>query len=198
MKKRIPVRLLTICAMLTALTVVLNRFGSIHTAGWTIGFSFIPVVAAAILYGPVTAAVVGGLSDLIGALLFPFGPYFPGFTATAALMGAVYGWFLYGKDPIRREKTDRRSKKHRGKRTYARFFPDVILPTLINNVVLGLYINTIWVSILYDSRNYGGWFAYRLPEYAVLVPLNLIFIPILLTVCRRLRKFAGGGVFRDI
>lgn len=169
MKKTISVRLLAACAMMTALAVILNRFCSIHTAGWTIGFAFVPVAVAAILYGPAAGAVVGGLADLVGALLFPFGPYFPGFTATAALMGAVYGWFLY--------------------RRKVRFFPHILLPSLVNNLVLGLVVNTVWVSILYGSRTYWGWFVYRLPEYAVLVPLNLILLPLLTRLAERLEKY---------
>ena len=94
-KGRFSLRLITACAMMTALSVVLNRFCSIHTWGWTIGFAFVPVALAAIVYGPAAGAVVGALADLIGALLFPFGPYHPGFTVVGALMGAVYGIFLF-------------------------------------------------------------------------------------------------------
>ena len=32
------------------------------------------------------------LGDLIGALLFPVGAYFPGFTLSSFLDGAIYGW----------------------------------------------------------------------------------------------------------
>ncbi len=117
---------------------------------------------------PAAGAVVGGLADLVGALLFPFGPYFPGFTVTAALMGAVYGWFLHGKK--------------------APFFPHILLPSLLNNLILGLVINTVRVCILYGSRTYWGWFVYRLPEYAILVPMNLIFLPLLVLFRDRLRK----------
>ncbi|MBE6989818.1 MAG: folate family ECF transporter S component [Ruminococcaceae bacterium] len=170
MQKSFGLRLTVICAMMTALTVVLNRFGSIHTDGWTIGFSFVPVAMTAILYGPAAAAAVGGVADLVGALLFPFGPYFPGFTATAALMGAVYGWFLYKKNPVR-------------------LVPHILPATLINSILLGLLVNTLWVSILYGSRTYWGWFVYRLPEYAVLIPLNLILIPVLVQLARRVKPY---------
>ncbi len=170
MKGKISLRALTACAMMTALSVVLNRFCSIHTAGWTIGFAFVPVAMAAIVYGPAAGAAVGGLADLIGALLFPFGPYHPGFTAVGALMGAVYGWFLYGKKPVR-------------------FFPHVLAPAVVNNLILGLCVNTVWVSQLYGSRTYQGWFVYRLPEYAVLVPLNLILLPVLVKLADQVKKY---------
>ena len=152
---------------MAALSMALNRFASIHTMGWTIGFAFIPIVLTAVLCGPLWAAAAGGLADFIGALLFPFGPYFFGFTATAALMGAVYGLFLFGKR--------------------LRWW-QVVLPALINNLLFGLVVNTLWVSILYGSKTYWGWFVYRLPEYAVLIPMNLIFIPVLFRLGAVLRR----------
>lgn len=87
----VSIRVLTVLAMLLAMTIMLDRFPglSVKTPGWKIGFSFIPPMIAAMLYGPIEAALVYGLSDLIGATLFPFGPYHPGFTVVAALMGFV-------------------------------------------------------------------------------------------------------------
>ena len=84
-------RWLSSCAMLVALEIVLNRFCSINTAGLKIGFSFIPPMLAAMLYGPATSALVYALSDFLGALLFPIGPYHPGFTVCAAGMGLMLG-----------------------------------------------------------------------------------------------------------
>ncbi len=161
---------LTITASMAALSMVLNRFASIHTAGWTIGFAFVPIVIVAIACGPAYAAVAGALADFVGAMLFPFGVYFPGFTVVAALMGAVYGLFLHGRT--------------------LRWW-QVVLPALINNLIFGLLINTIWVSILYGSRTYWGWFVYRLPEYAILIPLNLFFIPVLFRLGAILRRRMG-------
>ena len=131
MQKKIPVRMLTCSAMLVALEVVLNRFCSINTMGLKIGFSFVPIVVAAYLFGPVCAAAVYGAADFLGAILFPIGPYHPGFTVCAAAMGFVYGVFLYGKK-------DRR----------IRLFPNIVIPSLVNNLIFGLLINTFWVSML--------------------------------------------------
>lgn len=162
---------MTYLALLVALEIVLNRFLSINTAGLKIGFAFVPVVVAAALFGPVPAAIVNGLADLLGAVLFPIGPYHPGFTVCAAITGLVYGFFLYNKDTGR-----------------VPFFPNVVLPALINNLVFGLLINTAWVAMLYGSKTYWGWFLYRLSEYVVLIPVNLILVPVLLRLCRELRK----------
>ena len=39
--------------------------------------------------------LVFGLTDYIGAHLFPFGEYFVGFTISAIIKGLIYGVFLY-------------------------------------------------------------------------------------------------------
>ena len=169
--KRISVRTITYLALLVALEIVLNRFCSINTMGLKIGFSFVPIVVAANLFGPVPAAAVYALSDFLGAILFPIGPYHPGFTLCAALMGLTYGFFLSSKN---------------GKTG----FLNILAPVLINQLVFGLLINTIWVTMLYgDKKNYIGWFLYRLPEYAILIPVALVLIPVLLRLCRELKKY---------
>ena len=175
-------RVLTVLAMLIAMTVMLDRFPglSIKTPGWKIGFSFIPPLLAAMLYGPLEGALVYGLSDLIGALLFPFGPYHPGFTIVAALMGFVMGVFL-NKKPFAFAKSAFEWKK-------IRFFPNMVVPVLINCLLLGLVVNTFWVSQLYGSKTYWGWFLYRLVEYAILVPVQLLLMPVLLKLCETIKK----------
>ena len=84
-------------AMLLSILLVLSRFFSIKSSFLVISFSFIPMMLAGIYLGPKYAAIICGLGDLIGALLFPFGAYFPGFTISAAMMGFVYGIFLHKK-----------------------------------------------------------------------------------------------------
>ncbi len=155
--------------MLIAIEIVLNRFLSINTLGLKIGFSFVPIVIAAMLFGPIKAGIIYGAADLIGALLFPIGPYSPGFTASAVLMGVVFGLFLH-----KREKLG--------------FFRNILPPVLINYIVFGLLVNTAWVSLLYTSKGYWGWFVYRLPEYAVLIPVSIALIPAIFRLSKVLQK----------
>lgn len=180
------IRKLAYLAILIALDVVLNRFCSINTMGLKIGFSFVPIVIAASLFGPLSAAVVYALADLTGAVLFPIGTYHPGFTVCAAAMGFVYGLFLY------MPKNGEKGLFIRWKKV--RIFPNVIVPALINNLVFGLLINTYWVSMLYGSKSYYGWFVYRLAEYAVLIPVTVILTPAVLRLTSELSKIIFGKV----
>ncbi|MBQ8974667.1 MAG: folate family ECF transporter S component [Oscillospiraceae bacterium] len=164
------------CAILVALEVVLNRFCSIQTPFLKIGFSFVAVVMGAILYGPIGGAVVGGLGDLIGAILFPFGPYHPGFSICGALMGAIYGFFLW-------QESKRFDNSNR-----ARFWPNIVLPVVINAVIIALFLNTLWISQLYSSKTYWGYFVGRIPQELGLGVVKLIIIPVLYPIAKQLRK----------
>ncbi len=190
MKKNssLRIRKITYLAILVALEVVLNRFCSINTMGLKIGFSFVPIIIAASLFGPLSAGIVYALADLTGAILFPIGPYHPGFTLCAAIMGLVYGLFLYVP------KNGERGFFIRWKKV--RIFPNVVVPALINNLVLGLLINTLWVSMLYGSKTYLGWLLYRLAEYAVLIPVTVVLTPAVLRLASELSKNIFGKVKR--
>lgn len=191
MQKKI--RVLVFSAFLVALEIVLNRFCSINTLGHKIGVSFIPGVIAAILYGPWVSAAVNACGDFLGAILIPIGPYHPGFTVCAALMGLLNGFFL-NTDPINMDKTGRSASfKMALHWEKIKFFPNVLIPVLINNLVIGLFVNTAWVSMLSGLKTYWGWFVYRLAEYAILVPVKLAITPVLLKLKKPLSKIACGN-----
>ncbi len=116
-------------AIFIAMQVVLSRFLSINLQFFKIGFSFIPLMFAAYLFGPAGGVIVATLSDLVGAIAFPSGQYFIGFTVTAALTGFIYG-FVFGKKCTT---------------------PKIVAGVVINEVVCGLLLNTLWLSIMYTS-----------------------------------------------
>lgn len=89
-------RELVTLGLLIALNIILARvIPPVYTQNIRVDFAFITVLIAAALYGPLPAMAVGGLSDLLGAILLPKGAYFPGFTISEMLVGLIYGFFLY-------------------------------------------------------------------------------------------------------
>ncbi|MDD6806829.1 MAG: folate family ECF transporter S component [Oscillospiraceae bacterium] len=114
---------------LVALEVVLNRFASINLWNLKIGLAFIPIMVAGMLLGPVKAGVVGVVSDLIGAILFPSGAFFPGFTLSAFIRGFLYGACLYKNQKI----------------------INLIIASFINQFGISLFITSFWLHILYAS-----------------------------------------------
>ena len=153
--KSIGTRDLIIISMLMALTIIMERNLSIQTLGIRIGFGFVPVACTAMLYGPVISAVSYALADFIGISLFPTGGgYFPGFTITALLTGAVYGVFLYNR------------KKS---------FFNVGIAASIVSIILNIGLNTLWLYILIKD----GVIAYipaRIAENLAMIPVQFIII----------------------
>ncbi len=145
-------------ALLIALEIVLSRFLSIPTPIAKIGFAFIPLSIIGMLYGPFYTAIAAGIADFIGATLFPVGPYFPGYTLTAALSGLVYGFFLQKKG--------------------AKSFLKIITAVVIVNIVLRLGLNTLWTSIV-RAQPYWVIFFKRAIKNIIMIPVEIIFIKII-------------------
>lgn len=192
MKKVFTAQYITICAMLIALCVVLDRLSAMNEI-LKVGLGFVPVIIAAILYGPATSALVYGLSDFIAANLFPKGAYFPGFTLSCVLMGAVYGLFLYSK----KNKNGTSSKESAGGKLKAiiRYLYRVVAPTIINSAI-GMFLTTYWITFLSGKNTYWANFQIRLTQYAIFIPLNLILIPALIHLCAKLEKITTKRVQR--
>ncbi len=162
---KINTRMLAYMSVLVAVEIVLNRFLSINAWNIKIGFSFVPVVLAAMLFGPLCAGIVGALGDLLGAILFPIGAYFPGFTLTAFLTGLVFGLFLYKKQTLLR----------------------TVAAVGINQFILSLFLNTYWISVLYGSP-YVPLLATRVVQSVILTAAQLLVIQLLLRVLPGFRK----------
>ena len=84
-----------LAAMFLAMLVILSRFLSIKTPIVKISLGFIPTMLCATYLGWRWSVLVNVLGDLIGALLFPTGPFFVGYTLATAVAGLIYGLFLY-------------------------------------------------------------------------------------------------------
>ncbi|MBR3054062.1 MAG: folate family ECF transporter S component, partial [Firmicutes bacterium] len=152
-------------AVLIAVEIVLSRFLSISAWNTKIGFAFVPVVIAAVLLGPVYAGIVGAVVDLLGAVLFPIGAYFPGFTLTAFLTGLVYGLFLHKEQTVLR----------------------VIGAVAINQGILSLFLNTFWISVLYGSP-FKPLLITRLPQTGILTVVQIVVIIVIAKVIPRIKK----------
>lgn len=156
--KKIVTKEICVLALLTAVGIVLNRFVPVVNLWSTkIDFSFVAVMLAASLTGPIGGAVVGGLIDFIGAVLFPVGPYFPGFTVTAALTGLVFGLLLYKKCNFLR----------------------ILIAVLSTQLVCGLLLNSIFISILY-TKAFTALLTTRAIQACVMSAVEILFAELVL------------------
>lgn len=167
---------LVLTAILCAVSVVLSRFFSFNVWNMSIGVAFLPVMLCSLICGPLWGGVCGSLADLIGALLFPFGTYFPGFTAVAFLSGVIFG--LIGP-------TDRKTQN------------PVVQISLLAVIILAkelictLALNTLWISVLYGT-DYETMLVTRVPLAAAMFVIQtvsaLIICKFILPIIRKVLK----------
>lgn len=157
MERKSATNRLVVMAFLIALEIILTRFCSINTPILRIGFGFLPVAMAGILYGPVWAAIGYAVGDILGMLIFPSGGYFPGFTVTALLTGFVFGVFLHGKEKIT--------------------WKNVLPASLIVILAFNLGLDTLWLSIMMGDA-FIALLPTRILKCAVMLPVHIILIPL--------------------
>ncbi len=180
MKKVITIRTIAICGILTAMSVVLERLLGINTPIIKLSFNFIPIVFAALAFGPIYSCIVAALADFIGALLFPSGAFNPIFTIIAALIGLFYGLWLYEASPLNKglRKFFGGVFKNSAKKDllvsggcalFAAIFDIVVFTLIVTPVVLHWYYHLAYIT-LYSTR---------IIKAAILIPLETIVITIL-------------------
>ena len=150
-----------LASMLLALQIVLSRFFSIETQFLVLSFGFVPIIMSAIWLGPKYSTLIAALGDFIGAILFPFGAYFPGFTVSAAISGWIYGMFLYNGD----------TEKKMNNKFLLRLIVSSILVLLCINVLL----NSLWLHILY-GKAYLVIIGTRALSQLVILPIQILII----------------------
>jgi len=143
-------RTITTVGLLLAIQMVLSSYGVIEvTDSLKISLAHLALTPTAILFGPVAATLQGALSDILGFIIKPTGPYFPGFTLTAALLGLIYGLALY-----------------KTKRTIWHIIAARVVVCLLLNITL----NTVFLTMLYGPS--------RLATLPIRIVKNLIQLPI--------------------
>lgn len=88
-------RMLVFAALMIALRVALKSVSIPIAADLRIGVGFFVNALGSMVYGPVTAVFAAAVTDTLGALLFPSGPYFPLFLITEIAGSLVFALFLY-------------------------------------------------------------------------------------------------------
>ena len=147
--------MLATLAMLTALEVILSRLVPVVSSQQIkVSFAFLPVAIAAYLYGIKGGALVAGVSDVIGALMFPVGEFFPGFTLTAALTGLIFGLCLHKR---------RRSKCR------------PIIAAALNCLLVTLVANTAMIAYI-SGNDFGVLFTTRIVQFFVMFPVQSVVL----------------------
>ncbi len=161
------IKRVTVLGLFIACEVVLSRFLSINIPPVEplikINLAFVPVVAAALLYGPLWAGASAALADVIGALLFPVGAYFPGFTLTAFVNGVVFGLFLY-------------NKKYR--------FTNALAAAAVECTLGSMVLDTLWLYVIM-GQSAAAMIPARIVKALVMVAVQSLLIGLVYKLCER-------------
>ena len=143
--------------LLVSMEIIFTRFLSFQTPIVRIGFGFIPIAFSAIIFGPVIGGLTAAIADVLGMMIFPKSAFFPGFTLSAFLGGAIYGLFLYRK-PV----------------TLIR----VTISVLVISLFIDLGLNTLWLSMI-TGKAAVAILLPRIYTRAVMLPIQAITIHVL-------------------
>ncbi|MDO4621828.1 MAG: folate family ECF transporter S component [Eubacteriales bacterium] len=162
MGKLSNIKILTTSAMLLAMAVIFGFLKVPITPTLEIRFTMIPIAVAGTLFGPVVGGIVGALSDIVAYLVKPTGPFFPGFTITAAIGGVIFGLML-----------------HKKKITVVR----MLIANALYSLIVGMILNTLMLAILYgylgDMTKFMAMFIGRVPKELLMIPINTALILII-------------------
>lgn len=168
---------LTVCALLTAMSVVLARVLTLIPAETTrISLEALPIVLAGLLCGPIPGALVGFAADLIGCLFSPFG-YNPIFCLPPILYGLLAGL-------VRRYVLEKSALP----RTALAFFPAALLGSVL--------WQSMALALVYGGETKEAFFLAKLVsrgiQFALTASVDTLIVWLLL------RRGALSGVQRHI
>ncbi len=160
-------KVLCFCGMMGALAVILGYVATIKVGQYIrIGFSGLPNQVVDYLFGPWIGAIFGGTMDIVKWFVSGEGNFFPGFTITAMLGAAIYGFFLYNK-PLK--------------------IANIILSQLLVKVVCNLVLNTLWLNLLYGQA-IAAILPGRIVSNAVMLPIDCFIMYAMLKVVAKVIK----------
>lgn len=154
---KLKVREITFLATFIVLDIILTRFFSINVWNIRIGFGFIPTIMVAHMYGMKFTIIECALSDIIGAILFPTGVYFVGFTISAIVMGVIWSVLLYKHSDTKR----------------------IILAILLDQIICSTIITPISISILYSVPLLAVIIG-RIGQLILVSLMEILMVPILI------------------
>ncbi len=178
--KRFTVKTITAGAMLVALGVIFSFLRIPLTNITEITLTGIPVAVGGFFFGPIVAAVIGALIDVLGFFVHPVGAFFPGFTISMAVTGVIYGGFLWRKWWTREDGQGILFKKNTG------LLLRVVIAHFLKTVLISLILNVIWLSIFYGMPA-EAVFAGTIVKEAINFTIEVALIFLIIRALYRLR-----------
>ena len=167
MSTEIPLRLLCQVGLLIALAFVLERLVPIvNTPTLRITLAFIPMMFCGMLFGPVWGAVAFGISDVLGWPIMGLMPI-PLILIARIVNGYIFGLILH--------------------RENLKMWPHAVVSACSTQVICGMGLTTLGLS-LFLGTPYLPQLVSRLPQFVILIVLQIAVFPVLIKLRKALRK----------
>lgn len=151
--------------LLVAISVILQKI-SFGSNLMEIGIGFIATVLLGKYFGPVWGGIGAGIADVLNAAIFGVnGGFFIGFTISAITAGVIYGFFFY-QQPIQIWR--------------------IIVATLLVTVVVNVFMNTLWVSMMYGANFYAS-LSQRIIKELIVPWIQMIIIWLVLNATKNVK-----------
>lgn len=171
-------RVLIFAALMIALRVALKSMGIPIAADLKINIAFFINAYGAMVFGPVVAIAAAAVSDTLGCILFPTGPYFFPFIFVEIAGSVFFALFLY-----RAEVTARRV-------ILSRFCIDFFVNIVLTTPVMWLYYRMVM------GKSYAIFDMLRFVKNLVMLPIEsvllILFLRMVIPPTRKLGYVYSG------
>ncbi len=169
--KNLSTRDITTIGLLIALNIVVSRYLSVPIGQIAkISFTFIVLAITGSIYGGIMGGIIAAVADVLGVLIWtPPGGAFIGFTLSAFVAGAIYGFALYQKpnSPVR-----------------------IFIAVLLHTIIVSLLMNTYWLTIILGN-DFVHLLTPRLIKNAIVAPIEFA---LLLVVMKSYEKYFASVI----
>ena len=154
-------RMLVLAAVLTALRIAIKSLSIPIGPNLNITFGFLINSIGSMIYGPVVAILASAVSDTLGAVLFPSGPYFFPFIFVEIAGGLIFALFFY------------RARISTMRVLLGRFSVTLVCNIILNPILLYYYY------LMYMGTSYSILSLPRMIKNLALFPLQSLVMVIL-------------------
>lgn len=151
--------IIAIVGVLIAVDLALSTLYIPVAENLRIKFDFLSRAVIGMVGGPFLALSSGMIADLLGFVLHPSGPFFPGYTLSAMLGSLVYALFFY-----------------RSKINIIR----IVLAKLTVNLFINVMLGSVW-SMIIGQHGYIYYLSKSIIKNSLMLPIECILLYLLFT-----------------
>jgi len=146
--------ILSVTALMIALNIAISAYFIPVGENLRVYFSFIPTAIAGLIGGPAIALGYGFTCDILGFIIHPSGPFFPGYLLSSMLGALIYALYFY-----------------RARITVVK----ILLCKLTVNILINIGLNSLWSAMLF-GKGYYYYLVKSIIKNILMLPIEVIIL----------------------